>query len=356
MQFNFDEDQILLQETVRDFLSGECPVEFVRAQWETETGRSREFWSKLTEIGVPGLLVAEEFGGLGMNEIDAVRVFVEIGRAALAEPVVPTAAVAAPLLQALREAGNDAPAKEWLPRIASGEAIIAVAQPTSPLIADAHIADLSILRSGDALYAVPRKDVQITPQRSNDPSQKLFTVDFEPSKGHRLADGKAADRLEIAALDRGALASAAQQIGVCEKLITMSVDYTSQRKQFGVPIGSFQAVKHHIANQKVALEYARSHVERAAHSIAHDVPTRSVDVSMAKISAGEAALQAARISLQVHGALGYTWEQDLHVWMRRAWTLDLAWGETAWHRARVAAALFEGTLPAESFGFSPRPG
>ena len=88
MEFNFDEDQLLLQETVRDFLNGECPVEFVRAQWKTETGRCPEFWSRLSEIGVPGLLVAEEFGGLGMNEIDAVRVFVEIGRAALAEPVV----------------------------------------------------------------------------------------------------------------------------------------------------------------------------------------------------------------------------------------------------------------------------
>ena len=357
MEFNFDEDQILLQETVRNFLSGECSVEFVRAQWETETGRSREFWSKLTEVGVPGLLVAEEFGGLGMNEIDAVLVFVEIGRAALAEPVVPTAAVAAPLLrelQELQEAGNDALANEWLPKIASGEAIIAVAQPTSPLVPDAHVAELLILRANDALYAIPGDDVQITPQRSNDPSQKLFTVDFEPRDDHRIASGKAADRLELAALDRGALASAAQQLGTCEQLIAMSVDYTSQRKQFGVPIGSFQAVKHHVANLKVALEYARSQVERAAHSVAHDVRTRSVDVSMAKISAGEAALEAARISLQVHGALGYTWEQDLHVWMRRAWTLDLAWGDTAWHRARLAASLFEEAFPAESFGFSPQ--
>ena len=359
MEFNFDEDQILLQQTVRDFLSGESPVEFVRAQWETETGRSPEFWSRLSEIGIPGLLIAEEFGGLGLNEIDAVRVFVEIGRAGLAEPVVPTVAVAARLLGELRKpngGGLDPLATEWLPKIACGEAIIAVAQPTSPLVSDAHIADLLILRSGDALYAVPRRDVQATPQPSNDPSQKLFTVDFEARDDHRIASGDTADRLENAALDRGALASAAEQIGACEQLIAMSVDYTSQRKQFGVPIGSFQAVKHHLANLKVALEYARSHVERAAHSVAHDVPTRSVDVSMAKISAGEAALEAARISLQVHGALGYTWEQDLHVWMRRAWTLDLAWGETAWHRERLAAALFEKRFPVESFGYSPQSG
>ncbi len=353
MEFNFDEDQILLQQTVRDFLVGECPVEFVRAQWETETGRCPEFWSRITEIGVPGLLIPEELGGLGMSEIDSVLVFLEIGRAALAEPVVSTAAVAAPLL---REAEDDALAEQWLPKIALGEAIIAVAQPTSPLVSDAHIADLLILRSGDSLYAVPRGAAQITPQASNDPSQRLFTVDFEPKVEQRIATGQTADRLEASALDRGALASAAQQLGACEKLIELSVDYTTTRKQFGVPIGSFQAVKHHVANLKVALEYARSHVERAAHSVATDARTRATDVSMAKISAGEAALEAARISLQVHGALGYTWEQDLHVWMRRAWTLDLAWGETAWHRSRLADALFEGAWPAESFGFSPQPG
>ncbi len=351
MEFNFTEDQRLLQETVRDFLAGECPVEFVRGQWETETGRSPEFWSKLAEIGVPGLLVPEEHGGLGMNEIDAVLVFVEIGRAALAEPVVPTAAVAVPLI---RESGNAALAEDWLPRIAAGEALIAVAQPTSPLVPEAHVADLLILRSGDAIHAVPREAVTLTAQPSNDPSQRLFTVAWEPRDEDRIAVGAQADQLELAALDRGALACAAQQIGACERLIAMSVDYTSQRKQFGVPIGSFQAVKHHVANLKVALEYARSHVERAAHSVARAMPCRSVDVSMAKISAGEAALQAAEISLQVHGALGYTWEQDLHVWMRRAWTLDLAWGETAWHRVRLADALFEEKLPAESFGFTPR--
>lgn len=359
MQFEFTEDQRLLQQTVRDFLAGECPVSFVRGQWDTPTGRSPEFWQKLAEIGVPGLLVPEDQGGLGMNEIDFVLVLVEIGRAALAEPVVPTAVVGVPLLREAAELGPEAAklAAEWLPKIAAGEALLAVAQPASPLVAEAHVADLLILRSGQALYAVPRSAVRLTEQKSNDPSQKLFTVAFDPASAGaaaiRLASGADADRLEAAALDRGALACAAQQLGACDQLIAMSVDYTSQRKQFGVPIGSFQAVKHHLATLKVALEYARSHVERAAHSVAHGLPTRSADVSMAKIAAGQAALDAAKISLQVHGALGYTWEQDLHVWMRRAWTLDLAWGETAWHRNRLADALFENTLPVESFGYSP---
>ncbi|MBJ22207.1 MAG: acyl-CoA/acyl-ACP dehydrogenase [bacterium] len=350
MQFNFTEDQLLLQETVRDFLQGECSVEFVREQWETETGRSPEFWARFAEIGVPGLLVPEEHGGLGMDETDLVLVLVEIGRAALAEPVVPTAAVAVPLL---RDCGDEALAAAWLPKIAAGEAIVAVAQPSSPLVPEAEIADLLILRSGGGLYAVPASAARITPQKSNDPSQKLATVEFDPQPDQLIASGAEADRLEAAALDRGALACAAQQLGACEQLIAMSVEYTTERKQFGVPIGSFQAVKHQIADVKVQLEYARSHVERASHSVAREAASRSIDVSMAKISAGEAALQASSASLQVHGALGYTWEQDLHVWMRRAWTLDLAWGETAWHRERLAGALFEDTLPAESFGFTP---
>jgi len=350
MQFSFTEDQRLLQETVRDFLAGECTVEFVRGQWATESGRDPAFWTSLAEIGVPGLLVPEEHGGLGMNEIDLVLVMVEVGRAGLAEPVTPTAAVAAPLI---RECGNDALANEWLPKIATGEAIVAVAQPTSPLVPEAESADLLILRSGDGLYAVPTSEARITPQKSNDPSQKLATVEFDPKPEQRIASGADADRLETAALDRGALACAAQQLGACEQLIAMSVEYTTERKQFGVPIGSFQAVKHQVADIKVALEYARSHVERAAHSVAHATPSRSVDVSMAKIAAGEAALQGASTSLQVHGALGYTWEQDLHVWMRRAWTLDLAWGETAWHRERVADALFDAGPVATSFGFEP---
>lgn len=350
MDFLFDEDQRLLQSTVRDFLARACPVDFVRRQWETETGRSPEFWRDLAEIGLPGLLVPEEHGGLGLSELELALVGIEIGHAALAEPVTATAAVGAPLL---RDAGRAALADEWLPKIARGQAIVAVAQPTSPFVSDAHVADLLILRAGDDLHAVARRDARIEIQPSNDPSERLARVDFDPKSDTRIATGELAHRLECAALDRGALATAAQQIGVCERLIQMSVDYTSQRKQFGVPVGSFQAVKHQVADLAVALEYARSHVERAAHSVARDVATRSADVSMARISAGEAALRAARVSLQVHGALGYTWEQDLHVWMRRAWSLDLAWGSTAWHRARLAQALFEDATPVESFGFTP---
>jgi len=124
--------------------------------------------------------------------------------------------------------------------------------------------------------------------------------------------------------------------GYGSRLIALAVDYTGQRVQFGVPIGSFQAVKHALADVKVKLEYARPLVYRAADSVARARPKRSVQVSMAKVAAAEAALRGARAALQAHGAIGYTWEQDVHIWMRRAWSLDYTWGSQRFHRARTA--------------------
>ncbi len=132
----------------------------------------------------------------------------------------------------------------------------------------------------------------------------------------------------------------------------LAVAYAIERHQFGAPIGSFQAVKHMLADVQVAIEYARPTVYRAAHSIATGAPARSVDVSMAKVAACEAAEKAARVALQVHGAIGYTWEQDVHVWMRRAGSLALAWGSSAWHAERVAAAVLDRAAPAETFGYT----
>jgi alkylation response protein AidB-like acyl-CoA dehydrogenase len=349
MKFDFSEDQRLLQQTVRDFLEGACPVERLRESWESETGRSPELWAQLAEIGVPGLLVPEEHGGLGMNEIDQVLILEETGRAALAEPVIATAAVGVPLIC---ELGDASLAKEWLGRIAEGNAIVAVADPANRFVADAHVANLLLVSTGDEIHGVDPATAKLVPQRSNDPSRRIFDLRFEPSSATRLADGETAARASAAAFDRGALACAAEALGVGDQLISMAVAYATERKQFGVPIGSFQAVKHMLANAKVRVEYARSVVYRAAHSVAHAVPSRAVDVSTAKAAACEAAAEAGKIALQVHGAIGYTWEQDLHVWMRRAWSLQLAWGDGAWHRDRVGRAVIDGEMPAETFGYS----
>ncbi len=350
MRFAFTEDQQLLQQTVHEFLQAECTAERVRGFWATETGRSPELWSQLAEMGVTGLLVPEEFGGLGMNDIDMVLLMEEVGRAGLAEPLISTAAIAAPLI---RDLDNAELSRAWLPRIAAGEAIIAVAHTCNAFVSDAHIADLILVRhpQGDEIHGLVRDQCALTAEPANDPARRIFSMDWTPKPLTRIAESGRARRLWADVLSRGALATAAQQLGVTAKLIDLAVAYATERKQFGSPIGSFQAVKHHLANVRVQLEYAQPLVYRAAHSVATRAPARATDVSMAKSAASEAAAAAAKVSLQVHGAIGYTWEQDVHVWMRRAWSLGLAWGSAAWHRERIANAVLDQNAPAESFGY-----
>jgi alkylation response protein AidB-like acyl-CoA dehydrogenase len=342
MDFRHDEDPLLFQETVRDFLAKECTPELVRTIWESKSGRSPSLWKKLAEIGVSGLLAPEAQGGMGFDETTLVLLLEEAGRAALPEPVIGTAAVAVPLL---RELGG-ALAEEWLPRIAAGDAIVAVGHPISPFVEDAHVAELLLLPQGEnELHAVRRADARITEQPANDPARRIASVAFTPGAATRVAEGERARTVLAAALDRGALACAAEALGVCDRLITQAVAYTSQRKQFGKPVGSFQAVKHLLANVKVKLEYARPVVWRAAWSVAQGSAHRATHVSMAKLAACEAAALGAKTALQAHGAIGYTWEQDLHLWMRRAWSLEQSWGRSSFHLGRVRRAVLTDGLP-----------
>lgn len=343
MYFQFTEDQRGFQDSVRKFLEKECTPAHVRASWTAATGRSAELWSKLAEIGLFSLLVPEEHGGLGSTEVDLVLLLEETGRAALPEPVLETAAVGVPLIASLKRGSL---AKEWLPKVAAGEAILTVGHEINPFVTDAHIAHLLLLQRGNEIHAVPRAQITLERQPCNDPSRQLFRIDWTPSSETRVARGEEGRRLAAAALDRGALACAAQQLGIAQQMVEMAARYANEREQFGKPIGSFQAIKHMLANVVVRIEFARPLVYRAAFSVAHDAPTRSVDVSAAKLAACEAAVSGAKTALQVHGAIGYTWEQDLQIWMKRAWTLDIAWGTGAWHRARLAATVLDGdTLP-----------
>lgn len=359
MHFDLGEDQLSSQRILRGLLEKECPPERVRKLWSTETGRSPELWEKLVGVGLIGALAPEDAGGLALSEIDLILLLEETGRAAVPEPVVETAAVAVPLLRdAANATGATAEAKktaeDWLARIASGEAIATVGHPIQPTIADAHVAGLLLLERDGAIHALPRDRAKLAPQPASDLSRRLFTATWSPSDGTELARGDAGQRLLDAALDRGALATASQLVGIAQRLVEEAVEYAKKREQFGQAIGSFQAIKHHLASVQVKIEFARPLVWRAAHSVARDVPTRAVDVSQAKAAAADAAVFAARTALQVHGAIGYTWEVDLHLWMKRAWALEAAWGSRLWHRRRVAAAVLDGDGPPPSFGFTAR--
>lgn len=349
VRFDFTDDQRMFRDNLRSFLDRECSPESVRKLWDTETGRSDVLWGKLAELGILGMRVPEEHGGLGMDDVDLVLLLEETGRAALPEPIVETAVVGAPLLAEL----GGAIAARWLPSVAAGEARLAIGHPLSPVVADAHVAALLLLEREGALYAVPREDVQLTAQPCSDASRRLFSVAFQPSAETRVGEGAAARARIDAAIDRGALAVAAQQVGLAQRMVEIAVEYAGQREQFGKPIGSFQAIKHMLATVQVKTEFARPLVYRAAHALAHREPSRSTDVSQANAAASEAACLAAKTALQVHGAIGYTWEVDLHLWMKRAWALEAAWGSRRWHRRRIASAVLDGDT-APSFGFSAR--
>jgi alkylation response protein AidB-like acyl-CoA dehydrogenase len=335
MDFTFTEDQLLFRDSVSDFLRTEVTPERIRASWDTASGREPALWQQLTELGLVGITVPEAFGGLGMSALDFVLLAQECGYVALSEPLVQTALVAVPLLQDL---GGEL-AATWLPAIAAGEAVVAVGLQQNVLVEDAHIAKLLLLEHGGAIHALTPDHYELQRSESVDPSRQLFSV-VVTGAGNAVAEGEHAQRLLAQALDHGALGAAAQALGLAQRMVDLSVQYTADRQQFGKPVGSFQAVKHHMANVAVQLEYAKAPVHRAACVLAAGGLNASKAVSHAKIVACEAAKLAAKNSIQVHGAMGYTWEVDLQIFMKKAWALANTWGDAGFHKARVADHIF----------------
>jgi alkylation response protein AidB-like acyl-CoA dehydrogenase len=335
VHFAFDEQQLEFRSQLRTWAEAHCTSADLRAAWESKSGWSPDRWRMLGELGVLGVTVPTEHGGLGLGLVDLALLLEEAGRSGLPEPVLESTAVAAPLLGQLRgEAGAELRAR-WLPALARGEAVLGVPSPGRPSLVLAG-SDLVLVMVDGALCAVETAELSVRERCSIDGARHLLEVDLamvppaSPVCGPE--DGL---RLWQAAADRGAWATAAVLVGVADRMITMAADYAKQRTQFGKPIGSFQAVKHHLAGALVRLEFARPLVYGAAWSFDESEPDAARRASMAKAAASDAANLAASVALQVHGAIGYTWEHDLHLWMKRAWSLAAAWGDAGWHRARL---------------------
>jgi alkylation response protein AidB-like acyl-CoA dehydrogenase len=305
VHFAFTDEQIALRDATRDLLTKECSPAHVRDAWTNETGRVPGLWEQLDAMGVIGLLAPETAGGLGLSFVDLVLVLEETGRHAVPEPIVETAAYGVPLV---------------------GRADVTIAAGES-YVPWADSADVIFTTAG----RFDRADVTYVARPSVDGARRLFEV-----QGTASAVDPAA---RLAAYDRGVCGIAAQQCGLAHRMLELTADYVRERRQFGVPVGSFQAVKHHLAGARIALEFARPLVYRAAASIATDDASTSIHVSMAKAKADAAALQTARAALQCHGAIGYTTEYDLHLYLKRAWALARSWGDAAFHRARVSRAI-----------------
>ncbi len=377
MRFAFTEQQLELRTAVRQVLDRECTTADLRAivdSHDHSAGRSAERWAVLSELGAPGVLVAEDRGGLGLTDVELVGVLEEAGWAGLPEPLAESAALAAPLLAAAVGLAADgaaahAVAERSLPMIAGGELIAtvggvdvtadglvtathAITQGTvvTERVAGASRAGLFLLaweapRLGWQVHAVPADAVDVTVTPSIDGTRDLGTVEWTPWPHTVVASGAHATTVVGDLADRTAVAYAAELLGLADRMITIAADYAKDRQQFGKPIGSFQAVKHHLANARVKLEFARPATYRAADSLARQLPDRSEHASMAKALASDAADLAARVALQVHGAIGYTWECDLQLFMKRAWALSAAGGDATTHRARVLAAALDELAP-----------
>jgi hypothetical protein len=333
MRLDPEQDALDFAASVRVLLADAADSEALRAAWDSDGGRIPGVWKRLADVGVLGLTVAEEHGGVGLDVRSALPTLVETGRAALPEPLIETVVGSAVLAQA-----GGAVAARWLPAVVAGDAVIGLGLGPGELVSGAQWADLMMLRdrSGD-VHAVEASAVDVSAEPSVDHGVRLSRVDWQPTEATRLPDADGERGLDIAAF-----AAAAQLVGLADSMLDLSVRYAMQREQFGKVIGSFQAVKHQLADVYVANAFAKPVVARAAWSISQDLPTTWRDASHAKYAAGRAALGAARAALQVHAGIGYTYEHDLHMWMKRTWSLTSLWGTTASHRTRVADAVLGG--------------
>ena len=358
MNFAFTDEQIELRDGVRAYLEGTHGAEVLR-RLDTEGGRDPAIWRGLVEMGLTALIVPEAQGGLGLGLVEAVLVAVELGRADVSEPVADSALVAPRLI------ADEA----QLAAIAAGELKVALAHPVNPWVADADQAGVVLggsatgerLESADPLrrlFAVGSIDDQHTPRHPGlEPgsivpqAQQLEPLASPlPPDGPRLKAGVTEGLGRM--LDHAALIAAAQLVGAGERMLTLATDYAKDREQFGQAIGGFQAIKHHLASVAVALEFARPVLWRAAYALENGHARAGVHVSHAKLAATDAAVQAAETAIQVHGAMGYTYEVDLHYWMKRAWALAGAWGDRAFHLRRLDDAVIGGAMaigPDQSF-------
>ncbi|MDE2437424.1 MAG: acyl-CoA dehydrogenase family protein [Sphingomonadales bacterium] len=302
MDFRFTDDQLTLAEGVRDYLAGTHGPEVLR-RLDEQGNRDPAIWRGLVDMGLTGLLVPENQGGLGMGLVEAALIAAECGRAGLAEPLVDTAFVGVPWLVALGQA-------DGLDAVVAGERRIALPHAINPWLADGD---------GPALTSV------------------------DPLRNLAAAPGNAGD--DPLLLSLGALMSAAQLVGIADAMLSQAVEYAKVRTQFGQPVGAFQGLKHQLSSCSVAIEFAKPVVWRAASALQDGLDSAPVHISHAKMAATDAAMLTAETAIQVHGAMGYTYEVDLHFWMKRAWVLAGAWGSRAYHYARVDEAVLGGALP-----------
>ena len=328
MYFGFDDDQLALRDAVAGLLEKRAGLPVLQQAWASPSSDGVwSVWKDLAEMGVQGLMAPESAGGSGMDWVTMALVLAEAGRAAFPLPLLETAAIGVPAVASAGDPGG------VLGALVDGSAVLTVrgGSGSGGLVPAASRADWFLL--GSTLYG--RDEVRIEPVESVDRTRDTAVVS-PVGPGVVIGDS----------FQAGALAAAAVLVGLGRALVQMTVDYVKDRHQFGVPVGSFQAVKHHLANATMQVEFAAPTVWAAAWEMdrvgavdAVGAAQVSRSVSLAKAMASDAAEQAARIALQCHGAMGYTDDYHLHFWLKRVWCLAPSFGTARQHRIRIGSQL-----------------
>ncbi|MFV2010338.1 MULTISPECIES: acyl-CoA dehydrogenase family protein [unclassified Micromonospora] len=346
MRFALTDEQATLRDAVDDLLTAECPPAVVRAGWPGgDPAPLDRLWTALAEMGLLAAAVPDAAGGLGLTEVDLVPPLTAAGYAAVPLPVAETAAVAGPLLAAAGDPGGQ------LAALVEGRCRIAVAGPGG-LVPYGQRADLLLLLTPPDGPRLVRPDgVAATPVPTMDGSRAALRLTGDPavgpSAGIRL--DVPADLLALTA-DRATLAASAQLVGLGRRMLDLTVGHVGTRRQFGAPVGSFQAVQHQLADALLGLELAAPAVLAAGWAAATGADSRPADVSAGYLLAADAAERTARAALQCHGAIGYTTEYDLHLYAKRVWAIVAATAGTDYHLDRLGTAIGLPAATAEQGG------
>jgi alkylation response protein AidB-like acyl-CoA dehydrogenase len=364
MYFDLNDEQQAIKATAREFLAARYKSERIRELVESENGFEQSDWEEMSELGWPGLALPEEWGGQGLGIVELAVLFEEMGYALAPSPLLSNTVVGLALAHggsdgqrerflrplatgalrgtpALLDAGSTAPPGVFeMEAREDGDAIVLDGEKT--LVMDAAAADFLMVATVDGgRHLVERNadGVTVTPEASIDPTRRLYSVRFEGARVPLENTMPAMGQDYFPVFLQACVALAAESTGVAQRAMEMAVEYAKDRKQFDRPIGSYQAVSHRCAQMLLETENARSAVYGAAW--AADAAPESLPraASIAKAYASDAGWRVADASIQVHGGIGFTWEHDLHFFLKRGRANASMFGDAKWHRERVAEAV-----------------
>jgi alkylation response protein AidB-like acyl-CoA dehydrogenase len=362
--FDLNDEQQQIKETAREFLASRYKPERIRELIDNELGFEESDWKEMVELGWPGLALPEEHGGQGLGIVELAAVFEEMGYALAPSPLLSNTVAGL----ALAHCGSEAQKAEYLAPLAAGEkrGTVALIDAGSPgtigefemearagdggvvldgekvMVLDAGAADFLLVATSEGnrhIVEVDQTGVSLERESSIDPGRRFYSVRLDAVEvpAERTLPAEREDYHPV--LNRVCVAVAAELTGVAQRTMEMAVEYAKERQQFGRPIGSYQAVSHRCAQMLLETESARSATYYAAWTADASPEELPLAASMAKAYASDAGWRVAGESLQVHGGIGFTWEHDLHLWLKRAKVDASLFGDAHWHRERVADAI-----------------